>query len=364
MLKLLKKIKLFDPKVGKDEEKAITNVLHSGFWASGAGTGNVAKFEEKFGEYIGSKKCVAVNSGTAALNLALSLYDIKNKEVIVPSITFVSTIHAIILNGGKPIFVDLDPKTLCMDTTIIEKKITKHTKMILPVHFAGIPANLKKIKKIANQNELIIVEDAAHATGSTYENKKIGSHGNVVCFSFHPVKNLAMPTGGAIALNQTDYKKKYQQLCSKRWCGITNRKNSIYDVKEIGWNYYMNEFSASIGLEQLKKLEKFNRIKRNIARKYDRRINVDWKIPYSKDCSYHLYWIIIKNRTNFMKYMNKLGIETGIHYRPIHTMSLYKKEINLPITDIVGKSIVSLPIHPNLTETDTDRIIKAVNDFV
>ena len=250
-------IKLFDPSIGKEEEIAIKHVLTSKIWANGAGVGKVSEFESKFRKYTNSKNCIAVNSGTAALNLALSLYDIKDKEVILPSMTFVATANAVIMNGGKPVFIDIDENTLNIDLEHLKSAITHKTKIILPVHFGGLSCEMDKIKSIAKKNNLKIVEDAAHAAGSKYKNAKIGSHGNAVCFSFHPVKNLAMPTGGLIAINEKNDKKIRESLLAKRWCGITNRNGVNYDVKQIGNNYYMSEFSAAIGLVQLKKLSQF-----------------------------------------------------------------------------------------------------------
>ena len=188
-----KKIKLFDPSVGSEEIRAITKVIKSHFWASGYGVGNVLKFEKKFRKFVNADSCIAVNNGTSALNLALSLSNIKNKEVIVPSLSFVSTAHAVLINGGIPIFVDVDPLTMCIDPENIKKAITKKTKIVLPVHFAGMPSNLSQIIKICEENNLNLVEDAAHAVGTTYGKKQIGKHGMACCFSFHPIKNLAMP---------------------------------------------------------------------------------------------------------------------------------------------------------------------------
>ena len=360
----MSKIKLFDQYVGNSEKIAIKRVFDSHFWASGAGVANVEKFEKKFSNYIKCKNSIAVNSGTSALNLALSMFDIKNKEVLLPSLSFVSTAHAIVLNGGKPIFVDIDPKTLCIDPDQIEKLITKKSIMILPVHFAGMPADLTKIKKIATKNKIHLVEDAAHATGSTYNQQKIGSHGELVCFSFHPVKNLAMPTGGIISINTKNSKKIIKILKEKRWCGITNRKNVNYDVKNIGWNYYMDEFAAAIGLEQLKKIENMNQLRKKTAKKYSESILLENKMPFDNNCSYHFYWIRTKNRKEFRERLLKNGIETGTHYKPIHTLSFYKSKIKLPITEKIGKEIVTLPTHPNLTKENIEKIIKTVNNSI
>ena len=358
-----KSIKLFDPVFGKKEEHALKTVLWSHFWASGTGEGNVSTFEEKFRQYVGSDSCVAVNSGTAALHLALSHFGIRNSEVILPSFTFVSTAHSVVINGGKPVFADINPLTLCLDQQQLEKLITKKTKVILPVHFGGHPCEMNEIKKICKEKSIILVEDAAHAAGASFNKKKIGSHGSAVCFSFHPVKNLAMPGGGLISLNHPSHKRIKKDLNAKRWCGITNRQGPNYDVKEIGFNYYMNEFSASIGLIQLKKLERMNQKRKKTARIYNKELMIDKKIPIHDGCVYHLYWIQVKNRTKFMKDMKNVGIETGIHYRPIHKMTMYKGNSQLPETEHASKHIVTIPNHPNLSQDDMDRIISSVNKF-
>jgi perosamine synthetase len=360
----MKKIKLFDPYTDKYEKIAINRVLKSNFWASGAGGGNVKKFEEKFSKYVNSKSSVAVNSGTAALNLALSMYDIKNKEVILPSLSFVATANAIIENQGIPKFVDVDEKTLCIDPKKILDSISNKTKIILPVHFGGFSSNLTEISKICKKHKIHLIEDAAHATGSIYKNKKIGNYGELVCFSFHPVKNLAMPTGGLISINSKNHKQMEKRLKEKRWCGITDRKGVNYDVKNLGWNYYMNEFSAGIGLEQLKKIEFTNNKRKKIAKEYSKKILLENKMPFDKGCSYHFYWIRVKNRNTFREKLSKKGIETGIHYKPIHNFSLYKSKIKLPITEKIAKEIVTLPTHPNLSQKDLEKIIKTINQFI
>ena len=358
----MKKIKLFDPVIDKNEINAVVKTLKSGFWASGSGSGNVLKFENEFKKYTQSKSCVAVNSGTAALNLALSLFDIKNKEVILPSLSFVSTAHSIVENGGIPVFVDIELSTLCIDPKKIKQAVSKKTTAIIPVHFGGMPCNLDEIRSIGQSFGLEIIEDAAHAVGTTWKKyRKIGTHGSAVCFSFHPVKNLAMPTGGLISLNHKNHKKFEKILNSRRCCGITDRKETDYDVKEIGWNYYMNEFSAVIGLQQLKKLDRLNKNRKNIAKKYFEEINLEAKMPFDHNCSYHLYWILVKNRQKFREKLRKNGIETGTHYKPIHLMKMYKRKNSLPITESVGKQIVTLPIHPNLKKSEIEKIINSVN---
>ena len=350
--------------VNIEEEKAIIKVLRSRFWTSGSGIGNVEKFEKKFNKYIGSNSTVAVNSGTAALHLALSLFDIKNKEVILPSISFVSTAHAIIYNGGKPVFADVDPLTLNIDPESISNSITSNTKVILPVHLGGLASNIDEIQKICTRSKIFLVEDAAHASGSKFHDRKIGTHGSAVCFSFHPIKNLAMPAGGAITLNGQKNSEFKKILQSKRWCGISNRKGTDYDVHMLGWNYYMNEFSAAIGIEQLKKIDVLTKKRKENAKRFNTELRCEYKMSYDEGCSYHFYWIRVKNRKKFMDDLKENGIETGIHYKPIHTMSMYKKlKSKLPHTENVGKEIVSIPTHSDLKNDDVDRIISTINRF-
>ena len=358
------KINLFEPYFDDDEEKAVLETLRSKFWASGAGVGNVSKFENRFKKYVNADECLAVNSGTAALNITLSLLDIRNHEVIIPSLSFVSTANCVLLNGGIPKFVDIDPITLCLKPELIEKSITKKTKAIIPVHFGGFPCDMKKILALSKKYDIKIVEDAAHAAGASFSKKKIGSHGFAVCFSFHPVKNLGMPTGGLIAINHSKAKIFKKKIEARRWSGITNRNDDRYDVEEVGDNYYMNEISAAIGLKQIQKLNKMNSIRKNIAKNYKKELHVDVKMPFTQDCSYHLYWICVNNRKLFRQKMSEKGIQTGTHYRPIHTFSLYKTRIKLPVTERIGKEIVTIPMHPNLTEEEVDKIIQLTNKFV
>ncbi len=354
-------IKLFEPHISNEEVKSVTNVLKSKFWASGSGTNNVKKFENEFREYTKSKQCIAVNSGSAALQLALSLFNVKNKEVIVPSFTFVSTVSSIVHNEGKPIFVDINSSNLCIDLHDLERKISKKTAAIIYVDFAGMTPNISEIKRIAQKNHIPVIEDAAHSAGATYNGEKIGQHSDAVCFSFHPVKNLAMPTGGAICLNGKNSTSQTKLLHSLRWCGISDRIGYNYDVNYLGWNYYMNEISAAIGLVQLKKLDKINKIRKNIAKRYSKEIDIENKMFFSNDCSYHFYWIRVKNRKKFMKKMLENGIETGIHYRPVHKMSYFQNGIKLPITEKISEEIVTIPTHPNLSKINIDKIINTIN---
>ena len=362
------KIRVAEPNITEEDAKAVYQAVKENC-LSGSGPYN-KKFEYEFSKYLGIENAVTVNSGTAALHLSLEALGIKNgDEVITTPFTFAATSNVIVVQNAKPVFVDIESETFNMDPSKIEKSITSKTKAIMPIHYAGQSCEMDEINEIAQKHNLHVIEDAAHAAGSTYKRKKIGSHSIAVCFSFHPVKNLAMPTGGLISINHKNHQKFKKLLSARRWCGITDRKETDYDVKELGWNYYMNEFSAVIGLTQLKKLDKLNNIRKNIAKFYDKQINVEHKIPFDKRCSYHLYWICVKNRNKFRKELNNRGIETGTHYKPIHEMSFYKMAARNKIadkilnTEIAGKEIVTIPIHPNLTKSQLDYIVKSVNKF-
>jgi len=359
-----RKIKLFDPKIDFMEKRNVGLVFKSHNWASGSGSNFVNSFEKKFIKYTNSKAGIAVNSGTAALHLAVSSITKEKGEIIVPSLSFVSTAHCVKYSGHKVVFADIDPSTGCIDPENIEKKITKKTKAIIPVHFAGLACNLKEISNIAKTHKIPIIEDASHAAGTTYNKKRIGSHSDLVCFSFHPVKNLAMPSGGFISINSNNYNYLKNNLQTKKWCGISNRTGSNYDVKDLGWNYYMNEFSAAIGLAQLTKLNKLNKSRKNNAKKYFERINTSSKMPYQDSCSYHFYWILVSNRDKIRDKLNKLGIETGTHYKPIHKMSYYDRKNNLDITEKFSNQIITLPTHPNLNNSDIDYIIENINKIL
>jgi len=357
-------IKLFDPKIDFNEKRNIKLVFDSHNWASGSGSNFVNSFEKKFVKYTGARSGIAVNSGTAALHLAVSNISKVKGEVIVPSLSFVSTAHCVLYSGHKVIFSDVDPLTGCIDPVDIEKKISKKTKAIIPVHFGGLVCDLKKILNIAKSHNIPVIEDASHAAGATYHKKRIGSHSDFVCFSFHPVKNLAMPSGGLITINSKNSEYLTNTIKSKRWCGISNRIGTDYDVKELGWNYYMNEFSAAIGVAQLSKLNKLNKSRQNNAGKYFKGLNLDSKMPYRNSCSYHFYWILVNNRNEIRKKLKNKGIETGTHYKPIHKTSYYSQKNKIPSTEMMSDKIITLPTHPNLSNLDLEYIIEEINKII
>jgi len=357
----LSKVKIHDPFFGKEEKKAVEKVLESHLWASAKGNNKVSEFEKKFINYIKSDECIAVDSGSAALLLSMHMLDVKNKEVIIPSLCHVSVAHAVVLNRGKPVFVDIDPKNLCLDLDLVKKAITKKTKVIVPVHFGGLPCEISKIKELCKNFKINLVEDAALAAGSSYKNKKIGSHGDAVCFSFHPVKIIAAPKGGAITLNGPKSKNFKKILLASRNSGISSQnKNS---VSQVGWNSYMNEFSAAICLEQLKKLNTMISTRYQTAKKYYNNIENENKMPLDKGCSYNFYWILVKNPRNFIKKMCENNIEIGNYHPPIHTLNYYQTKKKLVNTEHIAKHHVLLPTHPNLSAENVEKIIKLTNKF-
>lgn len=366
-------IQVFKPFMGQEECNAVAEVLKSGWIGLGPKT---AEFEQEFAKFIGVKYVVGVNSCTAALDLALKLLGIRHgDEVIVPTMTFVSTAHIVAYNLATPIFADVDEKTLAIDLEDIKRKITLRTKAIIPVHYSGRTCDMDALKEIAG-DMIAIIEDAAHACGAEYKGKKCGSLGDIGCFSFHAVKNLAMGDGGALTLNN-------QQMCERakrmRWLGIdkgtwdrTKMDKSYwweYFVNEIGLKCHMNDIQASIGLVQLKKLESMNKRRREIVKMYTEGLKdidgIETPPEDTKDykSSWHIYCIKCNKRDDLSAYLEKKGIGTGVHYKPIHTYPCYGNKPCLPVAERVFKKILSLPMHPGLSDRDVVRIVGLIRNF-
>lgn len=365
-------IQVFKPFMGDEEVKAIEEVIKSGWLGLGPKT---AEFEKKFANYIGVKYAVGVNSATSALDLALKLININHgDEVIVPTMTFVSTAHVVAYNLATPIFTDVDSKSLLINFEDIKRKITPRTKAIIPVHYSGRPVDMDKLRRIARN--IPIVEDASHACGAIYKGKKCGSLGDIGCFSFHAVKNLATGDGGALTLNNQEWYKRVRRL---RWLGIdkgtwdrTKLDKSYwwqYFVDEIGLKCHMNDITASIGLVQLKRLKSMNARRKEIAQKYTEAFrNVEWiETPLEDDdifqSSWHIYCIKCKKRNELSMHLQSKGIATGVHYTPIHTYKCYGNTPRLPVAENLAKKILSLPMYPGLTDKEVDYVIKCILDF-
>ena len=357
----------------------VADTLRSGWLTMGP---KVLEFEKRFAKFIGTKYAIAVNSCTAALHLALLAHDIgPGDEVLVPAFTFVSTVNVILHVGAKPVFVDISRESLNIDIADITKKITKKTKAIIPVHYAGLSADLESIAKIARKHHLIVIEDAAHAVGSKYNGKYIGAHHNTVCFSFYATKNLTTGEGGMLTTDNpkiADFvgRNRLHGISRDAWKRYSKEGHWRYDVVYPGLKCNMTDMQASLGLHQLEKLPKFIQRRREIAVIFDKAfagysgIQV---IHPPKNCMhvYHLYPILLAtyNRDVFMEEMKKRNIGVSVHFIPIHHFSYYKKHFpvkkgSLMNTDEVFEKIVSLPLYPAMTDADVKRVISAVKDII
>ncbi|KKQ74297.1 MAG: putative pyridoxal phosphate-dependent enzyme, partial [Candidatus Woesebacteria bacterium GW2011_GWB1_38_5b] len=346
----------------------------------------ILDFEEKFSKYCGVKYGVSCSNGTKAIHLALMAVGIKaGDEVILPALTFASTAHAVLYVGATPVLADIKPDTLCIDPEDIKKKLTLKTKVIMPVHYGGHPAELTDIIKIANK-KIAIIEDAAHACGSFYKGIKIGNITPLTCFSFHAVKNLATGDGGMITTNNKTQAERLRQL---RWLGIskdtwkriekikTSEKFRVkgygwyYEIHELGYKYHMNDIAAAIGIAQLAKLEKSNEKRRMLARRYTKKLACleEVVLPTVYDhvvSAQHNYVIQAKKRDELHLYLRNKNISTGVHYMPIHMHPLYKKMAKtskLPVTEKVWRNLLTLPLYPQLTSQEQDKIIKEIWRF-
>lgn len=365
-------IQLFKPFMDEEEVQAVGEVLLSGWIGLGPKT---AEFERQLANYIGVPHMVALNSATAALDLALRLLNIEEgDEVIVPTMTFVSTAHVVIYNRAKPVFADIDANTLNLDLDDVARKITPRTKAIIPVHYGGRPVDIDRLREVAGA--IPIIEDAAHACGSEYKGRKCGSLGDLACFSFQAVKNLATGDGGALALNDKAMADRAKRL---RWLGIdkgtwdrTEGNHAYlwdYSVNEIGFKSHMNDISAAIGLVQLRKLAKMNGRRREIVQRYNEGLSdLPWiqlppqDTPDSKS-SWHIYQIQVDCRDDLNAFLGQQGIGTGVHYRPIHTYKCYGNQPPLPNAERAFSRVLSLPMHPGLTDDDIDYIVDQFHSF-
>ena len=359
-------ISIARPLLGREEEEAVLNVLRSGVLASSS---KVKEFEERFAEYVGVKYAVATSSGTTALHLALLSLGIgKGDEVIVPSFSFIATANAILFCGAKPVFCDIDPKTYNIDTDKIEKLITNRTKAILPVHLYGQPADLKPIMEIAEKYDLYVIGDAAQAHGAEYDGKKIGSFGDVECFSFYPTKNMTTGEGGMITTNSKDIAERARSL------GNHGREKTQwgYEHMRLGYNYRMTDMEAAIGIEQLKKLDRFNDARIKNARFYDEELEEVEGIvtPYVMENAkhvYHQYTIRVKRkkREKLIEIFKKKGIGYGIYYpKPLHFYPHLRKfaHDDLKNSENVADEVISIPVHSGLREEDLALVVDVIKE--
>ncbi len=345
--------------IGNEEIQAVTEVMRSGCLTGGP---KGAQFEREFAEYIGAKEAVAVNSCASALYLAIkALFPDRGTIIAIPTLTYVATANAVLLAGHIPRLVDVDPETFCIDPA----KIPKEAEAVIPVHYAGHPCDLDAIRQVGNW---IIIEDAAHACGSEYKGQKIGAI-NTTCFSFHPCKNMTTAEGGMITTDSPELAKRLRRM---RLNGI--EKNGINQAMvEWGFKFNVNEISAAIGIEQLKKLDAMNKRRKETAYKYDCAFYGGFQNqpnPHNEgNHSHHLYPILINDRDKLAEYLRSKGIVTAIHYRPIHLMPYYQsilryKEGSFPVAESIAKRILSIPIYPDMTDEQVDYVIQMIKEGI
>jgi dTDP-4-amino-4,6-dideoxygalactose transaminase len=360
-------IRLSKSCIGDSEKQAVMRVLDS----EHLGMGNeVKEFEEALTNFFG-RPTVCVSSGTAALHLALQAVGIgAGDEVLVQSLTYVASFQAISATGAKPVACDIDPQTLCLDWKDAEKKITPNTKGVMPVHYSGGVGALNEIYDFAKYNNLRVIEDAAHAFGTEYCEKKIGAFGDIACFSFDGIKNITSGEGGCVVSND---KIVLNRVRDARLLGVekdtekryTRNRSWSSNVVLQGWRYHMSNIMAAIGKEQLKRFDYFKQKRKELAKLYnDLLINIDGLsiLNYNNNNIVpHIYVIKLSDvidRDNIRKKLNDNGIETGVHYLPNHLLTFYNHLDNIEIknVDSVYPSLLSLPIHPDLVVNDVEYI--------
>lgn len=365
--------------IDDDDINEVIKVLKSDWITTGP---KIKEFEDDICTYIGTKHCTIVNSGTSALDIAVQSLDLpEGSEIITTPFTFVATSNAIIYNGHKPIFADICSDTFNIDPEDIRRKITKNTKAIIYVDYAGQPCGIKEIKEIANEFDLYLIEDACHAIGAEYENKKVGNFADLTIFSFHPVKHITTGEGGAVI---TDNKELYEKLSILRIHGID--KNTMdrygpyaswsYDMKYLGRNYRITDFQAAIGISQLRKLDGFIKKRSELAETYNKLLDkVGFvRLPIVKNNikhAWHIYTILLNesiNRNDFFKYMRTANIGVNVHYIPVYRHSYYinKFKINpkdFPITEDVFKKIITLPLYPKMSDNELVYIYNVLNNY-
>lgn len=365
------KIRLSKSSISQAEKDAVIKVLDKEYLGMGE---EVKIFEEKIKKYLQTdKEVVCVSTGTSALHLALSALGLKEgDEVLVPSLTYVASFQAISSTGAKPISCEVIPDTLFIDVEDAKKRITKNTKVIMPVHYASSSKGIKEVYKLAQEFNLRVVEDAAQAFGSKRDNKSVGIEGDIICFSFDGIKNITSGEGGAILSNDIDFIQKVQDArllgvekdTDKRYSG---QRSWDFDVNYQGFRYHMSNIMAAIGIVQIDRIEDFKIKRQNIAKKY---VNAFKDISQIKNLDFnfdevlpHIFVIQVEKRDELREYCISNNIECGIHYKPNHLLSKYKIDYTLPITEKIYEEILTLPCHFDLTDAEQNIVINKISKF-
>ncbi|MHA1797334.1 MAG: DegT/DnrJ/EryC1/StrS family aminotransferase [Candidatus Helarchaeota archaeon] len=370
------KIPLFKNYSDEKEVKNVENVLKRGmYWANGP---EIKEFEDRISEFIGMKYCVAFNSGTSALHALLTTYNVKGKEVIVPSFTFISTANSVLHAGGIPIFADIETETFGLDPDSINEKITKNTVALMPIHYGGCGCKIREIKEIARDNKLLLIEDAAESLGAEINGKKIGTFGDATMFSFTPTKIISTGEGGVIV---TDSRDTFEKLKLVRSHGRLETEDYFSSIKfmdyiMLGYNFRMPTICAAVGLAQLDKIKEIINLRREIVAYYNKELkNInEIRCPITPKNYFHIYQmysILIndgkKVRDELQAHLKEGGISSKVYFYPAHQTHFYSKvlrySIKLEKTEEISDKILSIPIYPTLSRNEREYIIKKILDF-
>ncbi len=373
------------PWIGPEEKAEILDTLDSGWLTTGPKT---EQFQQRLAAYIGAGCAVAVNSCTAALHVAVIAHGIgEGDEVILPTYTFASTAHVVMYQRARPVFVDIEAETYNMDPDLIEAAITPKTKAILLVHYAGHPCELDAVYDIAQRHGLAVIEDAAHAIGSEYRGRKIGSFGPTTCFSFYATKNLTTGEGGMAVLNDPDLAERMRVLgmygisdARKIWGRYAPRGSWFYDIEALGYKYNMMDLQAALGLHQLAKLDRFIERRARIAALYteafaDLDALATPAVRPDVRHAWHLYTLLLRpermtiDRDRFIEELTAEQIGTSVLFRPLHLHSYYREALGypegrFPVSEDVFGGAVSLPLSPKMSDEDVLDVIAAVRRVV
>ena len=370
------------PSIEDDEINEVVDTLKSGWITTGPKT---KLFEEKFREYIGSRYAIAVNSCTAGLHLSLVAAGIgPDDEVITTPYTFAATGEVIIQVRAKPIFVDIEKDSLNIDPEEIRKAITPKTKAIIPVHFAGLPCRMNEVLEIARENNLFVIEDAAHAFAAEYNGNKIGNISSTTVFSFYATKNITTGEGGMVTTNDLELAERIRLLSlhgmsQDAWKRYTAEGSWYYEVVDSGYKYNMTDIQAAIGLHQLNKVDRFQQARERLVQMYDQgfRDTPEIMIPYRDHISkhaWHLYVIKLDldllniNRSEFIKLLTARNIGTSVHFIPLHLHPFYRDNFvfngGFPNAEHAYERVISLPIYPAMSSEDAQYVIESVKSIV
>ena len=368
-------IQIFKPWFEEEEYEALREPLATGWVGPGP---KVREFEERFAAYIGVEHAFALNSATAALHLAMLATGVKGRDVLTTSMTFVSSNHTILYAGGQPVFCDIEADTLNVDPGEIEKRITPNTRAILVVHYGGHPCDMDPILDLASRRGLEVIEDAAQACGGSYRGRKLGSLGFIGCFSFESKKNLSTGDGGMLVTDDDAVAERVRKL---RWMGISrstwerfsdgqSSRSWEYDVDEVGFKYQMNDIAASLGLVQLGKLERANASRRRLVARYEEAFAAVAGVEplaqreYGENACYHMV-VQLDDRDALHDHLAAHNIQSGVHFYPNHLLPIYQPYDThpLPVTARAWQRILTLPLYPQMSAAEQDRVIDAVRSF-